>query len=307
MAGFFNSGTFYKICLDSDYFNPYKVNVSDEHVIGLTAGSYFSRRSLFYNPPIGIEFSENLIEDFLFKSKDIFSNSVYIELRNIDNQQIDDELLRKHGFLREDWLNIFIDLKKKSAFELLSDSKKRQVKNSIANGAVFLEAKSEKELQQFYSIIKNLYKNKIGKPLPDWNFFLSFFRYSKLNPQVKVFVVKKEDEVIGGMLCPFSEGKIVYEFLVAGLDNEMKGTGIYPSVFLTFKAVEFAQLNGFEVFNFMGAGYPNKPYGVRDFKKQFGGEMVNAGRYYKVQKRIFYYSGKAYINVKSKYQKYYNM
>ena len=35
-------------------------------------------------------------------------------------------------------------------------------------------------------------------------------------------------------------------------------------------------------FDWMGAGKPDESYGVRDFKLQFGGELVNYGRYEKV-------------------------
>ena len=41
----------------------------------------------------------------------------------------------------------------------------------------------------------------------------------------------------------------------------------------------------FERYDFGGAGWPNVPYGVRDFKASFGGELVCYGRYRKVYSR----------------------
>ena len=35
---------------------------------------------------------------------------------------------------------------------------------------------------------------------------------------------------------------------------------------------------------FGGAGKPDKPYGVRDYKLKFGGQLVNWGRFEKVHK-----------------------
>jgi lipid II:glycine glycyltransferase (peptidoglycan interpeptide bridge formation enzyme) len=40
--------------------------------------------------------------------------------------------------------------------------------------------------------------------------------------------------------------------------------------------------NGYKVFDFGGAGIPGKEYGVREFKKQFGGKLVNYGRFEKI-------------------------
>jgi lipid II:glycine glycyltransferase (peptidoglycan interpeptide bridge formation enzyme) len=44
----------------------------------------------------------------------------------------------------------------------------------------------------------------------------------------------------------------------------------------------------YKVFDFGGAGHPDKPYGVREFKRRFGGEMVNFGRYEKVHSKLKY-------------------
>jgi len=44
--------------------------------------------------------------------------------------------------------------------------------------------------------------------------------------------------------------------------------------------------NSYHTFNFGGAGKPNEEYGVREFKRRFGGEMVNFGRYTKVYSPI---------------------
>ena len=41
----------------------------------------------------------------------------------------------------------------------------------------------------------------------------------------------------------------------------------------------------------MGAGTPDVEYGVRDFKAEFGGEMVEHGRFRKIAKPILYKIG----------------
>jgi lipid II:glycine glycyltransferase (peptidoglycan interpeptide bridge formation enzyme) len=43
----------------------------------------------------------------------------------------------------------------------------------------------------------------------------------------------------------------------------------------------------------MGAGEPGVPYGVRDFKAEFGGTMVEYGRFLHVAKPLLYRIGEA--------------
>ena len=48
----------------------------------------------------------------------------------------------------------------------------------------------------------------------------------------------------------------------------------------TWAAIDYANKNMIERFDFMGAGKPNDGgYGVRDFKAKFGGELVEYGRF----------------------------
>ncbi len=43
--------------------------------------------------------------------------------------------------------------------------------------------------------------------------------------------------------------------------------------------MEWGSENKFNIFDFGGAGKPGEEYGVRNFKKRFGGKSVNFGRY----------------------------
>lgn len=47
----------------------------------------------------------------------------------------------------------------------------------------------------------------------------------------------------------------------------------------------------------MGAGKPDEGYGVRDFKKKFGGMLVEDGRYLAVLNPVLYNVGKIGIKI----------
>jgi lipid II:glycine glycyltransferase (peptidoglycan interpeptide bridge formation enzyme) len=57
---------------------------------------------------------------------------------------------------------------------------------------------------------------------------------------------------------------------------------LYPGECLVWHQMEWAKEQGFTIYDFAGAGYPNLPYGVREFKAKFGGTQVNYGRYRRV-------------------------
>ena len=52
--------------------------------------------------------------------------------------------------------------------------------------------------------------------------------------------------------------------------------------------IDYATKNNFQMFDFLGAGSPNKNYGVREFKSKFGGELLNHGRFIRINKKYLY-------------------
>jgi lipid II:glycine glycyltransferase (peptidoglycan interpeptide bridge formation enzyme) len=168
----------------------------------------------------------------------------------------------------------------------MSEQRRRQVKKAIANGATSCEAQSEKEIRDWYQILYKLYREKVRTPLFTEEFFLEFYRKG----WGKYLLVKHEGKVIGGMMCPILEGRAIYEWYVCGLDEDYREQ--YPSVMATYAAIEYAKANGLPLFDFMGAGKPDANYGVRDFKKEFGGEVVEHGRFLCVRRPILYAIGK---------------
>jgi len=119
---------------------------------------------------------------------------------------------------------------------------------------------------------------------------------SNLDPG-KIFVIKYKGEVVGGIVCPITPGKTLYEMYICGKDKELKDKGVYPSVLATWAGIEYAIENGIPKFDFMGMGIPGRQYGVRDFKMRFGGEVVNYGRWTKINNPLLYHVAEFGYNV----------
>ncbi len=87
----------------------------------------------------------------------------------------------------------------------------------------------------------------------------------------------------------------VYEWFECGLNAEYKEQ--YPSVMATWAGMTLAKESGCARYDMMGAGMPGVPYGVRDFKSEFGGELVEHGRFLCVNKPMLYRLGKLGVKI----------
>ncbi|MCF8374081.1 MAG: peptidoglycan bridge formation glycyltransferase FemA/FemB family protein [Bacteroidales bacterium] len=229
-------------------------------------------------------------------------NAVFIEFRPHIPDPSFRSIIIENKYQHTDHLNLLVDLNNRQIlWDALHESKKRQVKKSLKNGLIVAPCSSEKELAGFFEIIRNLYTKQVKKPYPAYSFFLNFYHELQLKDKGVILLAKWQGQVLGGMLCPYMKGQTIYEWYIAGLDKENVKNGIYPSVMLTWSAIEYGLDHGFKTFDFMGAGKPTVPYGVRDFKKRFGGELVNAGRYIYVNKPLIYKSLGWYFRIKNSF------
>ena len=213
----------------------------------------------------------------------IANRPIYIESRNFHDYSKWKSVFEANGFAYQPHLNIQVTC---DETHTMSEQRIRQVKKALKNGAEIVEAQSEQEIRDWYQILSQLYREKVRTPLFSEEFFLQFYR----NGVGKYLLVKYNGKVIGGMMCPILKSKAIYEWYVCGLDEEYREQ--YPSVVATDAVIEYAKQNAIPLFDFMGAGKPDIPYGVRDFKMEFGGELVEHGRYLHIRKPLLYKIGK---------------
>ena len=184
-------------------------------------------------------------------------------------------------------LNYLVDTtSEKEVKQNISDSKLRQIKKGLKAGATIVEPNDIGQVKDFYQILQYLYKYKVKKPLPCWEFFENFYEQSKAWEIRNHRLIKYDGRIIGGILSPVFNNKVIYEWYVCGLDEEFKN--VYPSVLATWAPIEYAIKNNLQVFDFMGVGIPDRDYGVREFKAKFGGNLVNYGRFGRINNKFLY-------------------
>jgi hypothetical protein len=249
--------------------------------------SYFSSRGIIYGGPLFDsrfpEASDLILEQI---SSSFKSNAIYLECRNFSDFRNYLKSFILNGWQYVPYLNFRLNTSdKNSMMQVVSRSRMRQIRKAINCGVNWKEAKNQEEVMSFYEILRSLYKHKIKKPLLPIEFFKTCFEMDLF----KFLLVWYNNRIIGGIMCPMLKGKIIYEFYICGLDDDFKEQ--YPSVMATWAAMEYANQNNISIFDFMGAGKPDDRYGVRDFKARFGGELVEFGRFIKVNKPIMFKIG----------------
>ncbi len=255
------------------------------------------RRSLIIGGPLlpqkGSRIFEGLMKAY---SSFIKRKAIYSEIRNLHSWSHLYDEFRESGFKYEPHLNYFVPLKNEEIEPKLSKSKTRQIKLGLKRGAEIIETPTREQVYSFYQILQNLYTKQIKKPLPSWSFFETFYTLLSQENSGKYILISYQNTIVGGIMLPVFNGKTVYEWYVAGNDKEYKS--IYPSVLATWAGLKYAKENAYLSFDFMGAGFPNLPYGVREFKAKFGGQLVNYGRFRKIHFKSIYYLAKAFYSLR---------
>jgi lipid II:glycine glycyltransferase (peptidoglycan interpeptide bridge formation enzyme) len=249
-----------------------------------------SSRTVIYGGPLLDESQEpKLILDVLLKAliEEVKNKSIFIQFRNFFDWNAYNSVFNSNNFWLTDRLNLIVKVDGlENTLKRISKSKVRQVRKALQAGAEIIVPDKVAEIRQFYDILWELYRDKVKKPLPSWSFFRNFFEKMNNGREGIYLLIRYRGKIIGGVLCPIHADKAIYEWYVCGLDNEYKE--LYPSVLATWAPIDYALKHQISSFDFMGVGKPNKDYGVREFKAKFGGEMVNYGRYGRINNKVLY-------------------
>ena len=220
---------------------------------------------------------------------------IYIETRNLNDYTHWRNTFEACGFHYSPHYNFHIDTSDSAQVDKRIDkSRRRRIRRATEAGAVI--SSDNTHLSAFYNILADLYHKKIHKPLPPYTLFehltdLPFARY--------FFVLNPQGEVIGGQLILMLSQRVGYAWYCCGLDREQHD--LYPSIMANYAAIRYAADHGFVRYDMMGAGSPKEDYGVRDFKAQFGGTLVEHGRFLKINNKLVYNTGRLLIRILNKH------
>ena len=253
--------------------------------IGGLLGS-FSARSVIQGGPLFVEGKDGLeaVAELMEHYDDIVRKKVvYTQIRNMWNTQDVKTILQKAGYTHVEHLNYLIDLSKdeKDLWSNLYKSRRNGITKSYRLGSSLEEFVDINSIETIYKQLQKTYSHaKI--PLADITLFKSIV--FKLVPKnmAKIWVAKYDDKVIGTIVT-LTYKDTIYDWYAGSSREYLK---LCPNDILPWNVIEWGSKNQFNIFDFGGAGKPTESYGVREFKKQFGGNLVNFGRYEKIHSKF---------------------
>ncbi|MBR5327701.1 MAG: GNAT family N-acetyltransferase [Paludibacteraceae bacterium] len=258
---------------------------------------YFTRRAIIYGGPLlANDISDEALSALLTSITKLPSlqggdggrlTPIYIESRNFHDYSKWKSIFEANGFMYQSHLNYHVDT---TSIDLAQSNigkhRWKYIRLSLRDGAQIVEHPTIEQVRAFYSILQDLYRTKVRTPLWSWEFFERLYHVE----HARYILVELDGQIVGGNACVCLPGKAVYEWYACGLDNCRDD--IRPLSVAIWGEMQYAAENGYPLFDFMGAGTSDQPYGVRDFKAEFGGELVENGRFLCVRKPLLYWIGK---------------
>ena len=251
----------------------------------------FSARAIIWGGPL-IKDANNEVLKLVLEAYDkaIKRRVIYSQFRNFwihDDEQ--KKIFNSLGFVYEDHLNILVDLTKtqEQLWKEVKSTRRKTINKSKRSGVVFKELTDPQDIRESYNIVETVYKNA-RLPYPDGSLFEVSRELLSSKDMVKFFGAFHEEKMIGtrAVLC---YKDYVFDWY-AGSYKEFYN--LRPNDFLPWEVFLWGKQNHYSLFDFGGAGHPDVPYGVRDYKLKFCSDLVNPGRFQKVHKPILMGLGK---------------
>lgn len=297
-ASYFQTPLFFKACLTSVGLTPcFHVAYDASNNIAGTMLSFrqvqyrifpfnfLSSRTIIWGSPLVTNNDVSVYEGLYREYNRSKSPTIYTQVRNLCSQIMYREVMERAGFVYEEHLNIIVDLTKteEQLWQEVHSKRRNEIRRAIKEQTT-VEVHSDLDtLNSCYAILKEVYQ-RAKLPLPALNHFEALLQAGHERDGLILFVAKFEKNIIGCMLC-LAYGNTLFDYYAGAYSDSYHK---YPNDLLPWEAFKWGQKNGYTAFDFGGAGKPNVPYGVREYKKKFGGEMVNYGRFEKIHFPVLY-------------------
>jgi lipid II:glycine glycyltransferase (peptidoglycan interpeptide bridge formation enzyme) len=245
---------------------------------GLASG--FSRRSIIIGGPLaGGERAARRI--FEYYERALGQRALFTEVRNLRERR-DLGFLTSLDYEYEDHLNFLIDLRG-DVWRNIHRTMRKNIRRALRRGVKITEITREEQIDKFYEHLRETY-SRAGLPLADVSLFKAAFDVLHPRGMVKFHLAEHEGECIGGRVSLVYRD-VVYAWYVGTSRRHAK---LYPNALLNWHVMNWAKEEGFSVFDMGGAGKPGENSGRFEFKRQFGGRLVNFGRYRKIHSPLRY-------------------
>lgn len=252
---------------------PVQITVLGQLLRRLSTRSVVFGSVLDVNGEEGAEALKLLLQTYVRQAN---GESLFTELRNLSDMDSDQPTLRENGFGYEDHLNFLINLARspEQILNSIGPRTRKVIRRGLRAANVVVEEITEiQDVGACYDLLKKTY-DTANVPLADPSLFRAAFELLHPRGMIRFTLARIGTTPVATSVELLYKGTMYGWY--GGVDRSY---GEYaPNEILTWHILEWGAQNGYEVYDFGGAGKPNENYGVRDFKAKFGGDLVNFGR-----------------------------
>jgi serine/alanine adding enzyme len=238
-------------------------------------------RSILYAEPLcqdTLEGEEALAAIIAAHDSDVKDRVLFAEIRPLCPAGREKGVLEEAGYVCEDYLNYVVDLTRpvQDLWKRMTSENRRRINHDAKKGLEIREVTTPEGVDMVYDFLRLTY-TRARVPLADKSLFAEAVERLGPNNQVRISAAYYEGKPVGATISLLYRPRFFSWYAGAS-----RIPSLNPMEDLAWREIEWAQAQGFAVYDFGGAGWPNQPYGVRDFKAKFGGDLVQYGRYRKV-------------------------
>jgi len=302
-ATFFQTLECYEFYESLSFLTPFVYALSEnDRMTGILCGyiisegsyleKFFSKRAIV---PGGVlldpHVSTNGLKQLLEKVKaDLKRKAIYIEIQNYKNYDEYRLVFNAAKYNYTSYLNFYVptyDIQ--TAFGRLSDELQKQIRLAEKNGFEWKAATQSDEIKAFYAKLRPQHRKFSKTAL----FPLEFFEKLAVLPNGKIFVIKHRRTVLGGVACVILEGNTMYKWFAC--ENDIKADNFNKMLSCSavmWPAIEYAANTNIHRLEFMNVGRPSDDTKAREFKRKYGGQSVELGRFLAINRPVYYYIGR---------------
>jgi hypothetical protein len=301
-ANVFHTRTFFEIFGNSDKYLPCTFFLMEEDRIRAAlfslltviikgpfanmASRNVSYGGLLLAPELGTKYLMRHLGKLVRAHDDkVAGRTLYTEIRNVEEATRIIPFLTQSGYRYVPHLNYLVDLGKgkEQVWSGFSQSLRKAIRKAEQAGLEIVDLENDEGLEKFHELVALTYA-KVHIPCFELEVFRKAWRHLHPNGMLRVTLARDDDGFVASRAALLYKGRVFDWF--AG--SNARGDATNANALLAWDMMRWGAENGFEVFDFGGAGDPNKPYGVREFKMRFMGELVNYGRFVKIYSRARY-------------------
>lgn len=224
---------------------------------------------------------EEIFALFLEKVFDLFDfRHTFIKVQNIEDSRFAYGTLSKHLFVPRRDRRIYISLHSKEPAERLSRSYKAHIRKAGERGVTTRRATSSAEIEEALNLMRNFYRSKTRKRLPDKKILLKMLYNDdgSLSESAKMFLVIYKERIIGSSICLYESGRA---FLAYSCGLRKSYPLLFPGIMAIWAALDDAHREGYAHFEFLEVrGISRLRQSYLGAIRNFGGKEVGTLRWY---------------------------